>query len=111
MNLKYTRDQETELTEEYKAFHPDDHDGRETYILKFMAKHDKTKRSVTAKLSKLGIYIARPKVSKVTGEKAVTKEQMVNTVALKLGMDVGQLEGLDKAPKLTLQNLLKRLEE
>ena len=106
VTLKYTPEQETELGN-YTNLSTDDE--RENFILKFMAKHDKSNRSLVAKLSKMGIYKARPKVSTVTGEKAETKEQIVGKIARKLGMS--ELEGLDKSPKLTLVRLLKRLEE
>ena len=106
--LKYTPEQETELKvyEECTS-----HDEREEFILKFMVKHDKTSRSLIAKLAKMGIYKARPKMSTVTGEKAETKEQMVGKIARNLGMKEDELEGLDKSPKLTLVRLLKRLAE
>lgn len=108
INVKYTSDQEEELESGYKAYEEDDHDGREDFVLKYMAKHNKTKRSVVAKLSKMGIYINRPKQSKVTGGKPVTKEKLVEDIAVKLGFEPEELEGLDKTPKLVLIKLLKR---
>ena len=114
INLKYTPEQEIELKEGYEAIVGEDdaaYDQRDDFILKFMAKHDKSKKSLVAKMSKMGIYKSRPKVSKVTGEKAETKEQMVAKIARKLGMKVEELEGMDKTPKLTLVRVLRRLEE
>ena len=107
--LKYTPKQETELKEGYEACGT--HEERDDFMLKFRLKYDKTSRSLVAKLAKLGIYKAKPKVSTVTGEKAETKEQMVGKIARSLGMKEDELDGLDKSPKLTLVRLLKRLEE
>lgn len=107
MELKYTAEQESELINLYNACGT--HEDRENVILKFMGKHGKSKKSVIAKLSKSGQYIPKPKISKVTGEKPETKEQMVQKICFNLGLN--ELEGLDKAPKLTLQRLLSRLNE
>lgn len=110
VNLKYTKEQETEIKiyaliegNSIKA-----HEEREDFVLKYMLKHNKTKASVIAKLSKLKIYVARPKLSKVTGDKAKTKEQMVTEMTTVLGFSTNELEGLDKTPKLVLVKLLKR---
>ena len=117
MEIKYTKEQTDELVSGYKAISELDisdaakHDEREDFILKYMGKHDKSKKSIIAKLSKSGVYISRPRISKVTGEKPETKEQMLQKIANKLGMDVSKLEGIDKSPKIALQNLLKRLDE
>jgi hypothetical protein len=114
-NIKYTPDQEDELKDGYNAINflaisdTQKHDEREIYILKYMAKHSKSKRSVIAKLSKMGIYIARPKISKVTGDKPETKEKMVSDIAIALGMNPEELEGLDKTPKLVLMKLRERI--
>ena len=104
--LKYTKAQEDELTTVYPALNT--HDERDEYIERFMIKHAKTKRSVISKLSKLGIYKARPKTSKVIEGKPTTKKEMCRAFALKVGMNIEELEGLDKCPKLTLQNLIRR---
>lgn len=120
-NIKYTQDQEDELKDGYTAIDfldisdSEKHDARETYILKFMGKHSKSKRSVIAKLSKMrnadgsSLYIARPKISKITGDKPETKEKMVSDIAIALGMNPEDLEGLDKTPKLVLMKLRERI--
>ena len=111
--IKYTETQEKELTEGYCACNT--HDEREDFILKYMHKHSKSKSSVISKLSKMRnalgeiIYIKRPKVSKVTGGKPETKEQMLQKVASLLGINVEKLEGIDKGPKLSLLNLYEAI--
>ena len=109
MEIKYTDEQAKELVDGYVA--ATTHDERDDYILIFMGKHKKSKKSVIAKLSKCGKYIVKPKLSKVTGGTPETKKQMLEKIALKLGMSVEELEGVDKSPKLSLQNMLKRLSE
>ncbi len=109
--LKYTKAQEDELTTIYGAVHgasDEAFDARDSCITWFMHKHGKTKRSVISKLSKLQIYVARPKTSKVIDGKPTTKKEMCRSFALKVGMNIEELEGLDKCPKLTIQNLLRR---
>lgn len=113
--LKYNAEQTEEL-EKYEdikgSILTDDekHDAREAFILKYMLKHGHSKRSIIAKLSKMGIYVSRPKRSKVTNEEPETKKQMLGRVASSLGIDPTLLDGLDKGPKLSLQNLIKTLE-
>jgi hypothetical protein len=115
INIKYTKEQEDELYNNYVCIVDDDHDERENVILRFMNKHDKSKSSVIAKLSKMRdendkpIYKARPKLSKITNEVAETKSQMVAKVEINLGFLEGELEGLENSPKLVLVKLLKRL--
>ena len=100
---KYTEEQEKELYNKYSQATDDEQ--RDAVIEAFGLKHNKTKRSIIAKLSKAGIYISKIKVSKVTGAMPETKKQLVAKIEKKLGIE--NLEGLDKAPKLTLLKLLK----
>lgn len=109
MRLKYTKEQERELIDNYVVI--ETHDDREIFILKYMAKHEKNKRSVVAKLSKLGIYVSRPRTSKVLGTKPQTKEQLLQSISNKLGCDILKLEGIDLSPKLSLKNLLEAITE
>lgn len=113
----YTQLQEIALRDGYLQFGANDHDEREQFIAQYMLKHEKSKKSVIGKLSKMKdtngvpIYIPRPKISKVTKGAPETKAQMVEKIAHKLGLDIAKLEGIDKSPKLSLLNLLRRLEE
>ena len=113
MLQKYSKEQADELFSLYLDFDPDDHDGREKFIASYCKKHEKTKRSVISKLSKTldrdgnKIYIARPKVSKVTNAFPETKREMLQKIANKLGADISKLEGIDISPKLSLLNLYK----
>lgn len=109
MNIKYSTDQEKELINGYTEL--TDQDSRELFIEQFRAKHKKSKASVIAKLSKLKdegghpLYIARPKISKITGGEPTTKKQILQSIANNLGCDISKLDGIDKSPKLSLLNL------
>ena len=117
MLQKYTKEQADELFTVYLDFDKDDHDGRERFIEAYWKKHKKTKRSVISKLSKTfdkdgnKIYIARPRVSKVTNASPETKREMLQKIANKLGADISKLEGIDKSPKLSLLNLYRLIDE
>ena len=99
---KYTEEQERELYDTYADAKTDE--DRDLVVEQFINKYGKSKRSIIAKLSKMGIYVSKVKVSKVTGAKPETKEQLVKRIEEHLG--IGGLDGLDKAPKLTLLKLL-----
>lgn len=103
MQPKYTKEQEDWLFANYSACETQEE--RTKVIEDFMTMHpDKSKRSITAKLSRMDIYVSALKVSKITGTKPETKEQLVKRIEemySKKGLD-----GLDKAPKLTLLKLL-----
>ena len=73
--------------------------------LEFAEKFGKDVRSVRAKAVRMGIYKAAEKVSK-SGGKIESKEQIVADIAAIVGKN---MEGLEKAPKLVLQNLRARL--
>ena len=100
---KYSKEQEGEMYDCYKEATTDDE--REAVVEMFVLKYKKQKRSIIAKLSKMGIYKSKIKLSKITGRKAETKESMVKR--LEEMYDWPECVGLDKAPKLTLQKMLR----
>ena len=65
----------------------------------------KNQKSVVAKAVRLGLYRAKVKTSK-TGGKVESKEQIVADIAALVGKS---LDGLEKAPKLVLQELRTQL--
>ena len=105
--MKYTKDMEDELRAIY--LENEGYDARRAAIDEYAGRYGKTSRMVIAKLSKMGIYQTRPNVSKVTGEKPQTKEQIVAKIAKELGER--ELEGLEKAPKLVLLKVLRKLQD
>ena len=61
----------------------------------------KTVKSIIAKLSREGVYRKAEYVSK-TGEKPIKKDAMVGVIAGLIGVSEDKLDGLEKAPKVTL---------
>ena len=71
---------------------------------------DKSVKSIIGKLSREGAYQKTEYLSK-TGERPVTKKQMVTVIAKELVGDSSKLEGLEKAPKADLKYLLELVSE
>jgi len=69
---------------------------------------EKSTKSVIGKLAREGIYQKAEYISK-TGEKPITKIQLVGKLAAALDLKVEDLEGLDKAPKGVLKLLCENL--
>jgi hypothetical protein len=66
----------------------------------------KNARSVIAKLSREGVYVAQPRVTK-TGEPVVLKSEFVNRIQTALGIEIPSIA---KATKADLQRLADHLE-
>ena len=67
---------------------------------------DKSIKSIIGKLSREGVYQKTEYLSK-TGEKPVTKKQMVVKIAKELVAESSKLEGWEKSPKADLKYLLE----
>jgi hypothetical protein len=65
---------------------------------------NKSKKSIIGKLSREGVYRREIYVTK-TGEKPVTKMEIVDNIAESLGIETTNLTGLEKSPKATLKTL------
>ena len=66
----------------------------------------KSVRSVVAKLSREGVYVAK---TKTKGEARVTKAGLTSMLEAKLGMAAGSLESLQKANHDALEALVDRV--
>lgn len=64
----------------------------------------RSKKSIIGKLSREGVYRREVYVTK-TGEKPITKMEIVEDIAAGLELEVQQLSGLEKAPKTVLKLL------
>ena len=64
------------------------------------------KKSIIGKLSREGVYRREIYVSK-TGEKPITKVEIVSNIADALDLEVALLAGLEKSPKEVLRRLSK----
>jgi len=72
-----------------------------------LAEHlGRSTKSIIGKLSREGVYRREVYVSK-TGEKPVTKAEIVNSIAENLGLESASLAGLEKSPKAALRSLEK----
>lgn len=69
-------------------------------------KLEKSKKSIIGKLSREGVYRREVYVSK-TGEKPITKIEIVSQIAETLGLESADLTGLEKSPKEALRRLEK----
>jgi len=103
--MKYSKEQEAEMYTIYSL--ATDADQREAVVLKLVKIWGFPKRSIIAKLSKMGIYVSKAKMSKLTGNKPETKEQLVGRIETRFDIIPGSWIGLEKAPKMVLLALLK----
>jgi len=107
---KYTDAEELKLSSVYGAASTDEE--RDAAVEKLMVDLRRNKKSIIAKLSKMGIYVMgiyvpKIRVSKVLKEPPKTKEQLVYELEDAYGVERDYFYGLEKAPKLVLQFLLK----
>ena len=98
MAVNYTQDQVEYIVNQYRL-NPD----RET-VEKLADELNKSVKSIIGKLSREGVYKKTEYLTK-TGEKPITKMQIVENLAEKLDLDITALAGLEKAPKTALKNL------
>ena len=66
----------------------------------------RSKKSIIGKLSREGVYRREVYVSK-TGEKPITKIEIVENIADALDIESGNLAGLEKSPKEALRRLFE----
>ena len=95
----YTDEMVASMTEQYVA-----NPTRET-VEALAQEFGKSVRSIIAKLSREGVYVAQPKVTK-TGEPVVRKAELVAQLEDKFGIE---LPTLVKASKADLQELLNAI--
>ena len=98
MAVNYTEEQVSYMKTVYIAF-PE----RET-VERLAQEFDKSVKSIIGKLSREGVYKKTEYTTK-TGEKPITKLQIVENLAEKLDIPNEALAGLEKAPKTALRNL------
>ena len=104
MALNYTQEQVVHMISTYEA-----NPSRET--VQILANElDKSVKSIIGKLSREGVYQKTEYLSK-TGERPITKKQMVEIIARELVGESSKLAGLEKAPKADLKYLLELVSE
>ena len=67
--------------------------------------YEKTTKSIIGKLSREGVYQKSSYTTK-TGNKPVTKVELVTQLADYLGIELDSIAGLEKSPKAALQKVL-----
>ena len=98
MAVNYTQDQVEYIVNQYRL-----NPSRET-VETLAINMDKSVKSIIGKLSREGVYKKTEYTTK-TGEKPITKLELVIELAELLAIDVTALAGLEKAPKTTLKAL------
>tara|TARA_Y100000361_G_scaffold122246_1_gene114439 strand:+ start:306 stop:638 length:333 start_codon:yes stop_codon:yes gene_type:complete len=104
MALNYTQEQVVHMISTYEA-----NPSRETVQI-LANEFDKSVKSIIGKLSREGVYQKTEYLSK-TGERPITKKQMVEIIARELVGESSKLAGLEKAPKADLKYLLELVSE
>jgi N-methylhydantoinase B/oxoprolinase/acetone carboxylase alpha subunit len=102
MAINYTQDMVDLMTVRYSA-----NPTRET-VEELAAELNKSIKSVIGKLSREGIYQKTEYLTK-TGEKPITKKELVTRIGEVLGIEYQALAGLEKSPKQALKSLTESL--
>ena len=77
-------------------------------VEKLAGEYNRSLKSIIGKLSREGVY-QRESYKTKTGEKPITKIELVHQIAESLKCDPEELLGLDKAPKQALKFLKQNL--
>lgn len=95
----------TKIVEAYELGTTDDE--RKAILETLSAETGKTVKSLRAKLVREGVYVKQTYKTK-TGSKAETKETIVESIAVLMGVTAEQLGGLEKATKPALLRIRKQ---
>jgi len=98
MAVNYTEDQVKHMVAEYTS-----NPTRET-VENLADELEKSIKSIIGKLSREGVYRKTEYTTK-TGEKPITKVELVEELAIELNIEPTVLAGLEKAPKTALKAL------
>ena len=94
----YTKEETEYMVEIYSA------SSNMKTVEELAAELSRSKKSIIGKLSREGVYRREVYVSK-TGEKPITKVEIVSNIADVLDLEISNLAGLEKSPKETLRKL------
>lgn len=100
--VNYTPDQEAAIKAVFADGQPD-----KAALELFAASMGKSLRSIIAKASRMELYTSPAKA--VAGKRAVKKEDLANTIAVKLGMVEADATSLTKANASALAMIVKAL--
>jgi hypothetical protein len=82
-----------------------DYNALSVIVADFAEKFGKSTRSIAAKLTREGVYVAKEYVSK-TGEKPIGKEDIATEIGSLLGLSEPEADSLSKANKGALTKIL-----
>jgi|TARA_R100000084_G_scaffold103657_1_gene59767 hypothetical protein len=102
MMANYSEEQVEYMVEKYNLT-----PSRET-VEALAVEFSKSPKSIIGKLAREGVYQKAEYVSK-TGEKPITKIEIVREIAQTLNLDENNLTGLEKAPKGVLKLLCENI--
>ena len=97
----YTEEMVADMTEQYQA-----NPTRDT-VDSLAKQFGKTTRSIIAKLSREGVYVAQPRTTK-SGEPVISKSELVSTLEAHFGIEMPTLV---KAGKQDLQRLVDAISQ
>jgi trehalose/maltose hydrolase-like predicted phosphorylase len=107
--VNYTDEQTTELVAAYTAVVGESREVRDTVVAEFATKFGKTVRSITAKLSREKVYVAKEYVTK-TGETVQKKDEWADAIGKVIpSLTESELESLTKANKTALKKIFETL--
>jgi hypothetical protein len=99
VNMNYTREETDKIIQRYLA-----NPTREN-VDEIAVEFNRTAKSIIGKLSREGVYKKSEYLTK-TGERPVTKGELVGEIQGLLGLSEEAIVGLEKSPKTTLKNLV-----
>ena len=102
--MNYSKEETEKLIAEYQKS-----PSKET-VARLAEELDRSTKSIIGKLSREGVY-RREEYKTKTGEKPVTKLELVTIIADGLEMSPHDLEGLEKTPKPVLKKLSDAIAE
>jgi len=100
--VNYTEDQVLEMKEMYVA------ESTSETVQEIATKFGKSTRSVIAKLSREGVYVAKQRVTK-TGEPVISKAELVAEVEQALDTEMNTLVKASKADLKKLSDIVKEI--
>lgn len=105
----YTEAQTAELLTAYTAVRGESREARDAVVAEFAEKFGKTVRSITAKLSREKVYVAKEYVTK-TGETVQKKDEWADAIGKVIPtLTESEIESLTKANKTALRKIFETL--
>jgi len=107
-NPIYTDEQTRELVAVFQK--AEDQDQREAVVRQYAELYNKSTRSIIAKLTREGVYLAKQYRTK-QGEQPVSKAELVAELATLFNVPEEKIESLEKANKQVLKFLITWVKE